>query len=104
MKIKVIRTAWYDNQLLDPDKDTNIIIDYVGDKCPSWGEALEPVIEKTGNGEQTTKIKVKDLPEEEKAALLEEAKNVGIEGNQILSWNVETLKNKIQEKTGNGEE
>ncbi|MBR3655283.1 MAG: hypothetical protein IKR34_02265 [Candidatus Gastranaerophilales bacterium] len=106
MKLKVTKIAWYDNKLLDPEKDSNIIIDYVGEKCPSWGEPLEAIKEKTGNGEgeKGNKQKVKDLPEEEKAALLEEAQKVGIVGNQILSWNVETLKAKIEEKTGNGEE
>lgn len=105
MKIRVTKLAWYDNKLLDPERG-DVIIDFVGDKCPSWGVALEPVKEKAGNGEgeKGNKQKVKDLPEEEKAALLEEAQKVGIAGNQILSWNVETLKAKIKEKAGNGEE
>ena len=102
MKIRVTKLAWYDNKLLDPEKDSNIIIDYVGKECPNWGEPLEVIKEKTELGKDKTKVK--DLPEEEKAALLEEAQKVGIAGNQILSWNVETLKAKIKEKAGNGEE
>ena len=56
-----------------------------------------------GNKGEGSKVKVKDLPVVEKNALLEAAKAVGIEGNQILSWNAETLKAKIEAKKSNDE-
>lgn len=112
MRIKVIAKAWYDNTLYDPDVEGEKEIEYSGDKCPAWGEIVgdnKPL--KTAGGEgnkgEGNKVKVKDLPVVEKNALLEAAKAVGIEGNQILSWNVDTLKAKIEakkgEEQGNGE-
>lgn len=106
MKIKIIERAWYGNKLYDPDIEGETVIEYAGDKCPSWGEVVgneKPKKPNTGEGEGkgeggTNKTKVKDLPLVEKNSLLEEAKGVGIEGNQILSWNVDTLKAKIAAK------
>lgn len=110
MKIKVITKAWYDNTLYDPEIQGEKVIEYTGDKCPSWGEEVgnekpaKPAQNKSeGNKGEGSKVKVKDLPVVEKNALLEAAKAVGIEGNQILSWNAETLKAKIEAKKSNDE-
>lgn len=104
MRIKVIAKAWYDNTLYDPDVEEKEI-EYSGDKCPAWGEIVEDkkppkATGGEGNKGEGNKVKVKDLPVVEKNALLEAAKAVGIEGNQILSWNVDTLKAKIEAKKG----
>lgn len=108
MKIKVINKAWYNNRLYDPEIEGEEVIEYAGDKCPSWGVVVggekpaKPAQNKNdgenNKGDNAPKAKVKDLPVVEKNALLEAAKAVGIEGNQILSWNVETLKAKIEAK------
>lgn len=104
MRIKVIAKAWYDNTLYDPDVEEKEI-EYSGDKCPAWGEIVgdkktSKAVGGEGNKGEGNKVKVKDLPVVEKNALLEAAKAVGIEGNQILSWNVDTLKAKIEAKKG----
>lgn len=110
MKVKVIAKAWYDNTLYDPELQGEKIIEYTGNKCPSWAEEVgdekpaKPTQNKgEGNKGEGSKVKVKDLPVVEKNALLEAAKAVGIEGNQILSWNAETLKAKIEAKKSNDE-
>ena len=103
MKVKVINKAWYKNTLYDPETSGEIIIEYTGEKTPSWAAAVEKAkIEKQeGKKEETggksSSIKVSELPVTEKNALLEKAKAAGIEGNQILNWKVETLKAKIEE-------
>lgn len=101
MKIKVIARAWYNDTLYDPDVEGEKIIEYSGTKCPSWGEVVgneKPAKPKTGEGDkgEANNTKVNDMPLVEKNALLEAAKAVGIEGNQILSWKVDTLKAKIE--------
>ena len=113
MRVKIIDRCWYGNKFYDPDvmQDDELIIEYTGDKLPSWAEkfdakkeAKKPADEGNNEGKDKGKsgeannVKVADLPVVEKNALLEEAKAVGIEGNQILSWKVDTLKAKIAAK------
>ncbi|RAI15334.1 MAG: hypothetical protein DKM22_04280 [Candidatus Melainabacteria bacterium] len=107
MKVLVKERCWYNDKLYDPEVEGEVIIDYAGEKCPSWGEvvgnekAAAPKKADEGKEEKAqaaNKVKVKDLPVVEKNALLEAAKAVGIEGNQILSWNADTLKAKIEAK------
>jgi len=110
MQVKVIKACWYDERYYDPETSVqDIVIEYTGDKLPSWAEALEevkaakkPAAKPAGEGDKS--LKVNDLPLVEKNALLEEAKAVGIEGNQIGSWKVETLKAKIAAKKPAGED
>lgn len=110
MKILVKERCWYNDKLYDPEIEGEIVIEYAGEKCPSWGEIFgdqkdAPKKSNEGKGEgkdpAANKVKVKDLPVVEKNALLEAAKAVGIEGNQILSWNADTLKAKIEAKKPN---
>ena len=112
MRVKIIDKCWYGNTLYDPEimKEEDLIIDFLGDKLPSWAESLEekaakkPAEKSEGNNKgkdksgSTDNRKVNELPVVEKNALIEEAKAVGIEGNQILSWKVDTLKAKIAAK------
>lgn len=39
MKIKVIEKCWYNNKLYDPEINEEII-EFKGNKCPSWGEVI----------------------------------------------------------------
>lgn len=115
MKVKIIDRCWYGNKFYDPEimPDDELIIDYPEKNLPSWAEELDekpakkPADEgkgkdkgndKDGKNDSADNRKVNDLPVVEKNALLEEAKAVGIEGNQILSWKVDTLKAKIAAK------
>lgn len=109
MQVKIIDKCWYNNTLYDPDvmPEDELIIEYTGEKLPSWAEkidakaAAKKPAEEGNNNKRTGEVnntKVSDLPLVEKNALLEEAKAVGIEGNQILSWKVDTLKAKIAAK------
>lgn len=52
--------------------------------------------------EITAETKVGDLPEEQKQALLDEAKDLGITGN-LISYKVSSLKKKIAAKSVGGE-
>lgn len=104
MKVKILKPCWYQNTLYDPDTSVSDI--YVEYACkdikelPSWAEAAESEkpapLKKEKTGDKSNGIKVSELPVTEKNALLEKAKAAGIEGNQILSWKVETLKAKIE--------
>lgn len=110
MKVRIVKTCWYEQKYYEPElmNDSELIIDYPCDdvkKLPSWAEpvgnkkvATKPK-EDNGNDEgNDDKIKVNELPVVEKNALLEEAKAVGIDGNQILGWKASTLKAKIAAK------
>ena len=110
MKIKITNKAWYNGVYYNPDTFTEEkVIEYSGEKCPSWGEVVGTqkvaVEDKGENGEgkpnKPNSVKVGELPLVEKNAIIEEAKAAGIEGNQILSWKVETLKAKIEEAKAN---
>ena len=109
MKVRITKTCWYGQKYYEPElmSDSELIIDYPCDdvkKLPSWAEAVsnkkaEVKEEDNGNDEgNDDKIKVNELPVVEKNALLEEAKAVGIDGNQILGWKASTLKAKIAAK------
>lgn len=100
MRVKVIKACWYNERYFDPELSSgDIIIDFAGKKLPSWAEEVKaaPKVEaKKPEENKGESVKVNELPLVEKNALLEEAKAVGIEGNQIGSWKVETLKAKIE--------
>lgn len=110
MKVRITKTCWYGQKYYEPElmSDSELIIDYPCDdvkKLPSWAEAVSnkkaaaKPKEDNGNDEgNDDKIKVNELPVVEKNALLEEAKAVGIDGNQILGWKASTLKAKIAAK------
>ena len=100
MKVEIVKPCWYKNTLYDPDTSVSDI--YVEYPCkdikelPSWAEAVEAAEKKEDKKDSGKGLKVSELPVTEKNALLEKAKAAGIEGNQILSWKVETLKAKIE--------
>jgi len=105
MKIKIVNRTWYNKRLYDPEIEGEKIIEYAGSKCPSWAVRVDGKdTPKKQEEKSEDKTKVNDLPLVEKNALLEAAKAVGIEGNQILSWKVETLKAKIEAETKKQEE
>ena len=124
MKVKVVKECWYGEKHYIPELEVkDIIIEYPCKKAedlPSWAEPVGAVKAQAANKEgqkgkegEANNAKVGDLPVTEKNALLEEAKAVGIKGNQILGWKVETLKAKIaaakkdkegEEEKGEGEE
>ena len=109
MQVKVIKACWYNETFYDPETSvSDIIIEYAGERLPTWAESFEEVKAKktakpAGEGENNKSLKVNELPLVEKNALLEEAKAIGIEGNQILSWKVDTLIAKIAAKKPAGE-
>lgn len=114
MKVKVVKECWYGEKHYIPELEVkDIIIEYPCKKAedlPSWAEVAtakevknvaggEGDKDNDGNdGEGDTKGKVKDLPIAERNLLIEKAAKVGISGNQILSWKVETLEAKIASK------
>lgn len=114
MKVKIIKTCWYGNKYYEPELMTEdeLIIDYPCDdikKLPSWAKVVGSAKvsaqpkknDSKGEGKPENNTKVSELPVVEKNALLEEAKSVGIDGNQILGWKVDTLKAKIAAKRQN---
>ena len=40
MKILVKERCWYNDKLYDPEIEGEIVIEYAGEKCPSWGEIV----------------------------------------------------------------
>ena len=112
MKVKVIEKCWYNETIYDPDTSVeDIIIEFKGKDIPSWAEpvegakvAKEPKEPEKGNGGgddgagEVKSPKVNELPTLEKNKILEEAKAVGIVGNHIHGWTVETLNAKIAAK------
>lgn len=111
MKVKVVKECWYGEKHYTPELEVkDIIIEYPCEKAedlPTWAEpATAKEIKNTEGGDDNngngktgeTKGKVKDLPVAEKNLLIEKAAKVGITGNQILSWKVETLEANIAKK------
>ena len=103
MLVKIIKECWYNEIHYNPDIEGSIIIEFTGKKLPSWAEEVDAKATKklnkteaTEDSEEVEAEKVNQLPLTEKNTLLEAAKAVGIEGNNILSWKVSTLKSKIE--------
>ena len=43
MQVKIIDKCWYNNTLYDPDvmPEDELIIEYTGEKLPSWAEKID---------------------------------------------------------------
>lgn len=123
MKVKVIQKAYYGEKILEEGE----IINFAGDKIPSWAVSLEAVKlgivqlpeevkDEFGNiiniqnaintaDQQIDKIKnikVGELPEEEKEILIKKAQELGLKG-VLESYKVSTLEQKIIEAEGTAE-
>ncbi len=93
MKVKAIKKAWYQSKLIGVGE----VINFEGDKLPSWAEPLEPVKQQAPKDK-----KASDLLENEKKELIAQAKELGINGN-LETYKVSTLKEKIKKAQENKE-
>lgn len=91
MKVKAIKQAWYKMAIVQ----VGDIIDFEGKKLPSWAISCSADGEGSSLKNNELKIKVSELPSDQKTSLLEEAKAAGLSQN-IDSWLVSTVKAKLE--------